>query len=149
LYSLLWSKWLLHGEEGVGREKKEKRRRVFHGWVSRKWKGEVVRAARGYGPASLGRTRWRHSRSAWNTSKMARRRSRRRTKRRRRRKRPSSLFRQFFFDAPLPTFHVHKRTASMAPFVITVTSSPSSSSSACSSSSCLWCSCQHGNHLLR
>jgi len=27
----------LHGEEGVGREKKkEKRRRVFHGWVSRK-----------------------------------------------------------------------------------------------------------------
>jgi hypothetical protein len=56
-YSLLWSKWFLHGEEGVGREKKkEKRRRVFHGWVSRKWKGEVVRAARGHGPGSLGRT---------------------------------------------------------------------------------------------
>jgi hypothetical protein len=47
----------LHGEEWVGREKKkEKRRRVFHGWVSRKWKGEVVRAARGHGSGSLGRT---------------------------------------------------------------------------------------------
>jgi hypothetical protein len=54
---------------------------------------------------------------------MARRRSRR-SRKRRRKERPSSPFRQFFFDAPLPTFHVHKRTASMAPFVITITSSP-------------------------